>query len=169
MIERARALAVEHGAAVRAHVRAWEDLPPSGDFDTVLCVGNSLTHAADRRAALAAMAATLRPGGRLVLTSRNWERGSAAGTRLEIDESLTERHGRRALLTRAWTIGDGSIDLEVAVSFIEADGTVESISERLTTHPFTHAQLEADLRAAGLEPTHTTYTPTSDAPPPSPL
>ena len=43
---------------------AWEDLPPTGDFDAVLCVGNSLAHARDRVAALRGMAGALKPGGR---------------------------------------------------------------------------------------------------------
>jgi SAM-dependent methyltransferase len=77
MIELARAKA---GAApgVAFHVAGLGDLasrfPP---FDAVLCLGNSLPHLlteADLRAALADMAACLRPGGLLVLHNLNYDR-----------------------------------------------------------------------------------------------
>ena len=64
MAGRVRALAAAHGAAVAVEVCAWEALPGRGPFAAVLCVGNSLTHAAGRgarRAALAAMASVLAP------------------------------------------------------------------------------------------------------------
>src|SRR3954469_24338840 len=51
MVERIRALAGEHGAALRAGVCAWEDLTPDQPFDAVFCVGNSITHSPDRRSA----------------------------------------------------------------------------------------------------------------------
>ncbi len=162
MIQRTRALAVHHGVDVRARVCAWEALPPGPDFDAVLCVGNSLAHAADRRAALTAMAGVLRPGGTLVLTSRNWERELAAGSRLEVDDRLTVRDGRRGLITRAWTIAEDVVTLDVAVSIIAADGTVATAAERLRVWPFTADDLLDDLRSAGLEPRQNTYTPESE-------
>src|SRR5689334_20939257 len=73
MVRRTRELAAARGVDVPARVCRWEELSWAGEFDAVLCVGNSLTHARDRRVALAGMAAALRPGGLLVVTSRNWE------------------------------------------------------------------------------------------------
>jgi SAM-dependent methyltransferase len=150
MVERTRARGVD------ARVCDWNDLPPTGDFDAVLCVGNSLAHAEDRHAALSAMAGALRRGGTLVLTSRNWERELAAGTRLEVDPQLIERGGRRALLARAWTIGTPT-RLEVAVSLLAGDGSVTAVTEALTVWPFTADELTDDLRNAGLEPQQTTF------------
>ena len=69
MIERARRLSPD----LPFEVRRWETLEDD-DFDTVLCVGNSIGHAEDRPAALAGMRRALREGGRLILTSRDWER-----------------------------------------------------------------------------------------------
>jgi SAM-dependent methyltransferase len=143
-------------------VCTWSELESGPEFDAVFCVGNSLAHAADRPAALAAMARVLRPGGTLVLTSRNWERERAAGSRLEIDERLTERGGRRALVARAWTIAGETISQEVAVSILADDGTVATTRERLTLCPFTADELTNDLRRAGLEPQQSTYTPESE-------
>jgi SAM-dependent methyltransferase len=164
MVERTRALAEERGVAVSARVCAWEELSGGPRFDAVFCVGNSIAHAEERRTALAAMAGVLVPGGRLVLTSRNWERERAAGTRLEVDNALTERHGRRALLSRAWSIPESwsaPHHVDVAVSFVD-DDVVDTVSERLTVWPFTPTELAEDLRTAGLEIEQTTFTPEVD-------
>ena len=69
MVERAG----EHGVDVTAEVRRWDELGGLGEFDAVLCVGNSLTHAEDRRAALAGMRRVAAGGALLAVTSRNWE------------------------------------------------------------------------------------------------
>jgi SAM-dependent methyltransferase len=166
MVARTRALAAAHGVEVPAVACSWEGLVEQGwaeRFDAVFCVGNSLTHAAGsagRRAALAAVAGVLAPGGRVAITSRDWERIRAAGSRLEVDDRLVERGGRRALLARAWTIAgdwDEPHALDVAVALIGAGGAVETHAERLTVWPFTPETLDADLRAAGLEPATTTF------------
>jgi SAM-dependent methyltransferase len=162
MVARTRALAERLQARVQVRTCAWEALPPEPRFDAVFCVGNSLAHAEDRPTALAAMARVLRPRGVLVLTSRNWERERAAGSRLEVDDRLVERGGRRALISRGWTITQDAITIDVAVSIIDAAGMVKTAAERLRVWPFTADELEHDLRRAGLEPQHSTYTPESE-------
>jgi SAM-dependent methyltransferase len=151
MVARTRALAAEHGVAVPAIVRRWEELRGE-PWDAVFCVGNSITHApwsAGRRAALAAMRGVLRDGGLLAVTSRTWERPRRDG------EEGVERGGRRALVRHAWHAGEPA-GLEVAVTF-EDDGT--TYAERLDYWPFTHEELQADLLAAGLEPVASTFDP----------
>jgi SAM-dependent methyltransferase len=139
MVARTRALGVP------AEVRRWEELD-GGPYDAVFCVGNSITHAQDRRAALGGMRRVLREDGLLAVTSRTWERPQEAG------EATVERHGRRARVTRAWHAGE----LEVAVSF-EDDGT--TYRERLRYWPYTHGELQDDLLAAGFTPATTTFDP----------
>jgi SAM-dependent methyltransferase len=164
MVERTRALAARHGVELSARRCAWEDLGAEGlePFDAVLCVGNSLTHAPGRdarRRALRAMAAVLRPGGLLVVSSRNWERVRAAGSGLQVDERLTERDGRRGLVIHNWSLADGWDEphhLDVAVALIERDA-VTTHAERLAFWPFRREALDEDLRAAGLEPASSTY------------
>ena len=146
MVARTRALADAHGVELRAEVRRWEDLR-GGPFDTVLCVGNSLTHAADRRAALSGMRGVAADGGLLAVTSRTWERPQAGG------EEVVERGGRRAIVRRAWS--EGALEIEVTV-----DGAVHA--ERLEYRPFTHEELDADLRAAGWAPESSTWDPEVD-------
>ena len=143
MVARTRTLAAEHGVDVHARVCAWEDLEPGGDFDTVFCVGNSLTHAADRRRALRGMAGKLRPGGTLVLTSRNWERERAAGSRVEEDGGIW----RRWTIPADWAAPHG---LEVAVG---------GVREQLTFFPFGFETLVGDLAACGLRVSESTFAP----------
>jgi SAM-dependent methyltransferase len=171
MIARTRALAAARGVAVQAHACSWNGLAHQGwgeRFDAVLCVGNSLMHAAGRdvrRAALAAMAGVLRDDGLLALTSRIWELLRAARPRLEVGDELVERDGRRALVVRSWTIAerwDEPHGLEVAVALLGDDGSVATHGELLAFWPFTEGELDDDLRAAGLAPEASTYAPDVD-------
>ena len=153
MVARARALAAERGVPLEVATRAWAEL--GGDrFDAVLCVGNSLTHAdgkAGRRTALDGMRRALRDGGLLAITSRNWERPQAAG------DEVVERGGRRATVRRVWHAGEPR-RLEIAVTL--DDGS--TYRERLPYWPFTHGELEEDLRASGFEPEASTWSPEAD-------
>jgi SAM-dependent methyltransferase len=165
MVARTDALATRHGVALEARTCAWEDLGRErfAPFDAVLCVGNSLTHARGRdgrRAALRAMAAVLKPGGLLVVTSRNWELVRAEGSGLRVADELTVRDGVRGLVVHAWSLADGWDDahhLDVAVALLGDDGGVRTHRERLAFWPFRHETLDEDLRAAGLEPVTSTY------------
>ncbi len=168
MIERTRALAARHGVAVDARVCAWEKLPAQGwgeRFAAVFCVGNSLAHAAGppgRLVALQAMAGVLAGGGRLALTSRNWERERAGGTRLDVDDELSHRRGATGLVMRAWTIvedWDAPHGLDIAVAVLGESTAVSTVRERLVFWPFTPETLEHELRTARLTPESSTYTP----------
>jgi SAM-dependent methyltransferase len=161
MVARTERLARAHEVPLQASVCAWEELPGRGweaRFDVVLCVGNSLAHAAGpaaRRAALRAMAQTLRRGGQLVVTSRTWEQVRADGSRLQVAEQLVVRDGRRGLPIYSWTIPDAwdaPHHFDVAVALVGDDGAVVTHRERFAFWPFTEHALQADLRAAGLTP-----------------
>ena len=171
MVQRTEQLAADNGVDLRAVTCAWEDLTPEtvgGPFDAVFCVGNSLTHAPDgdaRRAALGAMASVLRGDGLLVVTSRNWERQRGRGSGLEIADELVERHGRSGLVVHNWSIPeawDAPHFLDVAVVLIDPSGKVTTTAERLSFRPFTHTDLDEDLRHSGLTPETSTYTDDAD-------
>ncbi len=154
-----------NGACVEANALAWEQLTWREEFDAVFCVGNSLTHAAGRaarRAALTAMAAALRPGGVLVVTSRNWELVRRTGSGLQVADELVVRDGRPGLVIYAWSIPadrDDPHHFEVAVALLGDGDAVTTRRERLRFWPFTHDELDEDLRAAGLTPDTSTYAP----------
>lgn len=170
MIERTRALAAEHKAELPARTCNWDELPAQHfePFDAVLCVGNSLAHAvghAGRVAALAAMAGVLRDNGLFVTTSRNWETIRSLGSRIDVGDCTTERHGRPGLVIHAWVIPDGWDDphyLDVAVALLDDLPAVTAKFERLTFWPFPHQTLEQDLQAVGLTPSTSTYSPTAE-------
>jgi SAM-dependent methyltransferase len=167
MVERTRALAQARGVDVRAGVRLWADLR-GGPYDAVLCVGNSITHAegrSGRRVALTAMQRVLRPGGLLVLTSRNWERVRAQHPGIEVAERLVERNGVAGLVIRAWEIPERWTEphaMETAVALLDGGGNVTTHAERLAFWPFTREMLDADLLAAGLRPVESSWTPDAD-------
>lgn len=167
MVERTKALAIEHGVDVPAVTCAWEALERQGwqgSFDAVFCVGNSITHAGPtprRRAALAAMSGVLRDGGVLVVTSRNWDLVRAKGSGIEVADHLVERGGDRALIIYGWTLPDGTeqaLHVDVVVALVGDGGAVTTHQERLECWAFSHRQLEADLHAVGLTPQLSTYT-----------
>ena len=165
MVQRTRRLAHEHGVEVDARRCTWEQLGVQGwgDFDATFCVGNSLTHAAGRaarRAALGAMASVLRAGGLVAVTSRNWELVRREGSGLSVADRLVERAGRPGLVVHGWTIPDDPGEphyLDVAVALLGDGADVTTHHERLRFWPFTHEELDEDLRAAGLAPTSSTY------------
>jgi SAM-dependent methyltransferase len=160
MVERTRALAARHGAAVDARQCRWEDLPGQGfaPFAAVLCVGNSLPHAPGRdarRAALRAMAEALEAGGLLVLTTRNWELVRRSGGGLQVFDHVVVRDGRPGVVVYSWWVAedwDDRHEFDVAVALIGEDGAVTTHGERLAFWPFRRETLDEDLRAAGLEP-----------------
>jgi SAM-dependent methyltransferase len=166
MVQRTEQLAADHGVDVPVVTCPWEELSPDrvgGRFDAVFCVGNSLTHASGRdarRTALAAMASVLKPEGLLVLTSRNWERQRSRGSGLDIADELVERHGRPGLVIYNWAIPD-SWDaphfLDVAVALLDPSNKATTITERLSFWPFTHTDLDEDLRQSGFTPESSTY------------
>jgi SAM-dependent methyltransferase len=85
----------------------WADLPAAVDerFDVVLCIGNSLVHAAGRDAMIQALTGfrqVVRPGGHVVVDSRNWEKLHAERRIVQVADRVVTRHGRRCIVLYAW-------------------------------------------------------------------
>src|SRR3954470_16598986 len=111
MVARTRRLAAERGVDLPVRRCTWEELGEQGfePFDAVLCVGNSLPHAAGRaarRAALAGMGGVARPHRLLPVTSRNWELVRGLGSGIRVGEQLVARGGRNGLVVHGWSIAD---------------------------------------------------------------
>jgi SAM-dependent methyltransferase len=168
MVRRTGELAEELGASLRTVRAGWNELPDHFDdasFDMVFCVGNSLHHAEGARgrsAALASMSRLLRPGGRLVLTSRNWELVRAGGSRLDIRDQLVRRNGRDAVVAYRWEIPqhwEQEHHIEIAIARLEADGSVDVCSELLSSWPYRYDDLMSGLQDVGLTVERSTFDP----------
>nr|WP_203723055.1 class I SAM-dependent methyltransferase [Streptomyces coelicoflavus] len=171
MVRRTAELSEEFGASVRAVRADWEELPghfQDNTFDMVFCVGNSLHHATGatgRRAALESMSRLLRPGGRLVLTSRTWELVRARGSRLEIGDRLVRRNGRDAVVVYRWEIAphwEEEHRIEIAIAQVEATGLVLVRSELLSCWPYRYEELEVELHRVGLGTELSTFDPEAE-------
>jgi SAM-dependent methyltransferase len=171
MVRRTQQLAEARHVPVTARTVAWSELhshfAPS-TYDLVLCVGNSIAHAEgtlQRVAALQAMARLLRPAGRLVLTSRNWELVRARGTRMDIADQVVRRGAVEGVVIYNWQIEDHwekEHHLEIAVAQVASDGAVLTTAERLSFWPFKHDDLVSELRSIGLAVDQSTFNPTDE-------
>jgi SAM-dependent methyltransferase len=166
MVRRTTELSHEFGASIRTLKADWEELPERLDdatFDMVFCVGNSLHHAVGTRgrvAALESMSRLLRPGGRLVLTSRTWELVRARGSRLDIGDRIVRRHGRDAIVVYRWEIAphwEEEHHIEIAIAQVDPAGSVLARSELLSCWPYRHDELEVELRQVGLRTEMSTF------------
>lgn len=111
------------------------------------------------------MSRLLNPGGRLVLTSRNWEKVRAACTRIDVRDRLVRRNQRNAVVSYRWQIQQDWEDehlLEIVVAQIEPDGGVRAISERLSIWPYSYEDLVTQLQSVGLVVQSTNFHPATD-------
>jgi hypothetical protein len=131
-------------------------------FDVVLCIGNSLVHAAGRDAmigALTGLREMARPGGHVVVDSRNWEKLHAEHRIVQLADSAVTRHGRTCIVLYAWEIPDRLDQEHVAhIVLIFQDGSrIEPREYRIGFHPFTVGDLRERLEAAGLKEVDTDF------------
>jgi SAM-dependent methyltransferase len=124
-------------------------------FDVVLCVGNSLVHAAGQDAmveALTGLRRMARPGGHVVIDSRNWEKLHAERRIVRVAPRVLTRDGRRCLSFYAWEIPERLHDEHAAhIVFVFEDGDrAETHEYPVSFRPFTVAELRERLELAGL-------------------
>jgi SAM-dependent methyltransferase len=142
----------------------WADLPAatSERFDVVLCIGNSLVHAAGRDAmvqALTGLRRAARPGGYVVIDSRNWEKLHAERRIVEVADRVVTRRGRRCVVLYAWEVPDrpGGEHVAHLVFIFENGGQLEPHEHRIVFRPFTISELRARLELAGLREVDTDF------------
>ena len=169
MIEGAAARFRREQLAIPVLRSAWADLPAAtGErFDVVLCLGNSLVHAAGRDAMVAALAGLrrmARPGGHVVIDSRNWERFHAKRQIVEVADRVVAHGGRRCLVFYAWEIPDRLGDGHIAhlVFAFENRGQLEAHEHLITFCPFTVSELRERLEPAGLREVDTDFDASGD-------
>jgi SAM-dependent methyltransferase len=147
----------------------WADLPAAtGErFDVVLCIGNSLVHATGRDAmvqALVGLRRMARPGGRVVVDSRNWEKLHAKRQIVQVADRMVTREGRSCLVLYAWEVPDRLGDEHIAhlVFVFDHGGQIESHEHRITFCPFTISELRERLELAGLREVDTDFDDSAD-------
>ena len=169
MAERAAARFRREGLAIPVLHCQWADLPAAtGErFDVVLCTGNALVHATGRNAMVAALGGLrqmARPGGHVVIDSRNWEKLHAERRIVQVANRLVTREGRRCLALYAWEIPDrlGEEHIAHLVFLFEDGGTIEPHEHVITFRPFTISELRARLELAGLTEIDTDFSDSAD-------
>ncbi len=142
----------------------WADLPAATAkrFDVVLCIGNSLVHAAGRDAmvqALAGLRRMARPGGHVVVDSRNWEKLHAERRIVQVADRVVTREGHRCVALYAWEVPERLGDEHIAhlVFIFDNGGQAESREYQITFRPFTISDLRERLELAGLREVDTDF------------
>lgn len=122
-------------------------------LDAITCLGNSLPHLTtpeDLHAALADMAHALRPGGLVLLQSRNWDRVLARGERFMPPEAH-DIDGRHWAFLRFYDFEGETLRFNMVRLYREADGPWRSVVDSTTLRPWPAQELHRALEAAGLE------------------
>jgi SAM-dependent methyltransferase len=142
----------------------WADLPAATDqrFDVVLCTGNALVHATGRDAmvqALTGLRQMARPGGHVVVDSRNWEKLHAERRIVQMADRVVTRGGRRCLVFYVWEVPDRLSDEHIAhlVFAFDNGGQIEPHEYVITFRPFMIHELRARLELAGLREVDTDF------------
>ena len=154
MVERARENAVQARIGVRFVVAGFGELAAhlGGEYDAVLCLGNSLPHVLTERdlgATLVDFAAVLRPGGVLFVQMRNFDRVLALRERWMAPQSRREAD-REWLFMRLYDYcGDGALDFHVVTLTREGEGTWAQRVESTRLWPWRKADLARALEGAG--------------------
>jgi SAM-dependent methyltransferase len=169
MVSAARERFAREGVAVTAVEADWAALPSvvGERFDVALCIGNSLVHAGSRHRmidALRGLAAVLRPDGRLVVDSRNWEKLHRERRTVVVHDRPIVRDGRRCIVIYVWEIPDELDRDHVAhLVFLFDDGeTLDAREHAIAFRPFTFDQLHERIDAAGLRELDSDFEPSVD-------
>lgn len=164
MVEGAAARFRRERLAIPLLRSTWADLPKATAerFDVVLCIGNSLVHAAGRDAmvqALTGLRRMARPGGHVVIDSRNWEMLHADRQIVQVAERVVTHEGRRCVVLYAWEIPERLRDEHTAhMVFVFEDGDqVEAHEHKIAFSPFTISELRERLELAGLKEIDTDF------------
>jgi SAM-dependent methyltransferase len=169
MIEVAAARFAAEGLNVPLQRCLWADLPSaiSDRFDVVACTGNALVHATGRDAmveSLSALREMTRPGGHVVIDSRNWEKLHRERRVVQPMNQVRVRAGKRCTVLYVWEIPAELDEEHVAhIVFLHEDGDrIESHEYPVSFRPFALGELRERLELAGLREVDTDFDPATD-------
>ena len=157
MIAEARRRAANEGLAVEFTACAWGDLATTFDpvFDLVFCTGNAIAHCKssdERLRSLRSMRAVLKPGGSLVVDSRNWEKGRRERMRFS-PMPMRIRGDRRCLVLYVWNYPPRWQEAHVTELLFQfpSDQGTDLRRYPITYYPFRHKELIGGLEEAGFQ------------------
>jgi len=109
--------------------------------------------------ALAGLRRMARPGGHVVVDSRNWEKLHAERQIVQVADRVVARQGRRCVVLYAWEIPDRLGDEHIAhlVFVFDNGGRLEPHEHQITFRPFTVSDLRERLELAGLREVDTDF------------
>ena len=156
MIEVADANAASAGVHVRFEEAGFGALYEhlGGDYDALLCLGNSLPHVltpAELSQALGDMARCLRPGGMLLIQNRNFDSVLAERERWLGPQGHREGNHEWLFLRFYDYDGDGRLTFNVVTLQRESEGPWEQHVASTRLWPLRAGELMAALAAADLE------------------
>lgn len=157
-----QAMLTEARRRLPAHVNLrhciWSELTEefAEPFYAVVCTGNSLMHAGDEHsmvAALTGISGVLKPGGLLLLDSRNWEKLRGERPLLQVPHPPYFRSGQAAVAVYTWHWPDHwDADHRAEISVISTDGQQTTFGRtHITFHPFRFEDLTERLNRVGFE------------------
>lgn len=152
MIARAKANAERERVSVPFAIARFDELPKTFEtrFDAVLCLGNSFVHVledADAEASLAAMRASLREGGVLILHNLNYDKRWREKPRWFVANSGM-LNGQETIVWRFADYGERFVTFNIALFTKNQDAwsvNVQSTMQR----PYQKGEIENLLRRAG--------------------
>ena len=170
MVEVAAARFAREGLAIPVRYCLWADLPAAIDerFNVVFCTGNALVHATGTDAmveALSALRVMARPGGHVVIDSRNWEKLHGERQIVQVKDRVRTRGGKRCIALYAWEM-PAQFDQEhiahITFLYEEEDDRIDPHEYQVSFRPFTIGELRERLEIAGLREVDTDYDQTAD-------
>jgi len=165
MVEASVRAVADAPTAVPVHICRWQSLPSTltEPFDVVVCLGNSLMHTEggdDMVASLRGMHAVLRPGGHLVVNSRDWDKLRGGIPLPVVVPSAPEgRDGTTCVPVYLWDFTPGWEELHrLEIALVLRTGTaLRARRLRLDYRPFRFVDLVARLERAGFLITHSDH------------
>jgi glycine/sarcosine N-methyltransferase len=167
MVAMARRRLAGYPSQVSVMQSLWEDLPArlTERFDLAVCLGNAIVHTGSRLRmveSLKAIRDVLKPNGKIVVDSRNWELMYSSRPRIIPASHVMERHGIRCASFYIWTIPEGfdhPCRAEIVFLFENQENELTHHRYELTFQPFTHLDLRGAVESAGFEITGDSFQP----------
>jgi glycine/sarcosine N-methyltransferase len=169
MIARARERLARYSGQVSVLESQWDRLPEklTERFDLAICLGNAIVHTGSTlrmTESLKAIRDVLKPDGRVVVDSRNWELMYRSWPRIVPASRVIERNGMRCSSLYIWTIPE-SFDLpcraEIVFLFENQANELSHHRYELTFQPFSRIDLRQALESAGFRVTGDSFDPAS--------